>query len=133
MPTTKIEVLQEQMEETPLVERGRIERMFQGLGLFAASIVLLYGIHLLMKAFTEPLEASEMTVIGAGFMLALASFGIAFLVWPSGRTALGRNEHYLPGEDFMDGTVLTVYGNRKQSQVEANRLLAERRNLPGPM
>jgi hypothetical protein len=122
MSSAKIRIV-EPMEETPLVARGRFEQTFQGLGLFAASVVFLYGTYLLMKAMTEPLAASEMTVLGAGFMLALAGFGIAYLLWPRDRATFDRGEDSPADQDSMNGPVLTVYGNTIQDPVDGKRLL----------
>ena len=39
-----------------------------------------------------PLEASEMTMLGAGFTISLSSFAITYLLWPRRRWAVTRPE-----------------------------------------
>lgn len=132
MRTMRMEVLTEQDRE-PLVVRSRFERTFFGLGLFAAVTLFLWGAYLLTEAIRNPLRATGVAVLVAGFMLALASFLMAFLVWPRGRRALARDED--PDEDFeyTRGPVLSVYGVAVQERLDAKQVLQEGRNLLRPM
>lgn len=132
MRTVRMEVLS-QHDRVPLVVRSRFERTFFGLGLFAAVTLFVWGAYLLSEAIRNPLRATGVAVLVAGFMLALASFLVAFLVWPGGRRALARDED--PDEDFENtaGLVLTVYGEAVHERLEAKQVLKEGKNLPGPM
>ena len=116
--------------------RGRVERTFLGLGLFSAIGVLLYGAYLLAKALLDPLGASEMTVLGAGFTISLSSFAIRYLLWPRGRWAVARPEVPAGSEERAEngrGTVLTVYSETLQPAMDAKPVLVEGKRLPGAM
>lgn len=132
MRTERIEMLNGR-DRVPLVVRSRFERTFFGLGLFAAVNLFLWGAYLLTEAIRDPLRATGIAVLVAGFFLALASFLMAFLLWPKGRRALARDEE--PDDDFdcTSGPVLTVYGQTVQDQPKAKLALREGKNLPGPM
>jgi hypothetical protein len=132
MRATKIEVLHGH-GRMPLVMRGRFERTFFGLGLFAAINLFLWGIYLLTEVIRDPLKANETAVIAAGFALALASFLIVYLVWPRGRSALARHDEFDRDPEYSKGPVLTVYGEGVQNRLEAKRGSGEEENLPGPM
>ena len=130
MRAGRIEVLHAQHSE-PLVVRARIEKSFLGLGLFSAITILLYGIYLLTKALLNPLQATEITVLGAGFTISLATFAITYILWPRSRSALAREED--ASHERSDGPVLTVLNDGRHIRVQTRQALAERRNLPGPM
>jgi len=133
MRATRIEVLNER-DRVPLVVHGRIERTFLGLGLFVAAVLLLCGAYLLMEAIRDPLEASGTTVLTAGFMLALASFVITFLIWPRRKMALARDDEDLDQvPEYIKSSVLTVYGESAQNRIEAKQALGTEKDLPGPM
>ncbi|HYA64623.1 MAG TPA: hypothetical protein VED66_15570 [Candidatus Sulfotelmatobacter sp.] len=117
----------------PLVVRARFERTFFGLGLFAAITLFLCGAYLLTEAIRDPLEASESAVICAGFTLSLASFVLTYLVWPRAKSALLRDQDSPRHQESVRGAVLTVYGQALHTRIEAKRLLAESKNLRGPM
>src|SRR5208282_758603 len=104
MRVTKIEVLHGH-ERIPLVLRGRFERTFFGLGLFAAVNLFLLGVYLLTVVIRDPLKANETTVIAAGFALALASFLIAYLVWPRCKAALAKHEESDQDPEYLNGPV----------------------------
>ena len=91
MRAMRIEVLHGN-GKVPLVVRGRVEKTFLGLGLFAAVNLFLCGAYLLMEMIREPLAATEVTVLVAGFTLSLASFIITFLVFPRHKSALAKHE-----------------------------------------
>lgn len=57
-----------------------------------------------------PLRATGAAVLVAGFLLALTSFLVAFLLWPPGNTALARAEDPHGDFKYSSGPVLTVYG-----------------------
>lgn len=131
MRTEKIEVLHGR-GSTPLVVRARFEKTFLGLGLFLAVNLLLYGTYLLVQAIVAPLEANEMTVLGAGFTLTLACFAITYLLWPRSRSALARPE-FSEGSPDLRATPEPVYGEPLPNQVRAKQVLAAAKHLPGPM
>lgn len=132
MHATKIELLDER-NRVPLVLRARFERTFFGLVLFAAVNLFLYGAYLLKEALRDPIGATGLAVVVAGFVLALAAFLFGYLVWPRGKSALARGEDYDWGEEQRMGPVLTVYGEPVQNRLEAERTLGEGKDLPGPM
>jgi hypothetical protein len=130
MRVTRIEVLQSR-ESVSLGVRGRSEKTFLSLGLFSGITLMVCGVYLLAKAILNPLEASEMTVLGAGFTLSLASFAMTYMLWPRGRWAADTEEE--SSQARRDGPVLTVYADAVQNRTEAKRALAEHKHLPGPM
>lgn len=132
MHDTKIQVVHHH-GRIPLALRGRFERIFLGLGLFAAGPLFLCGVYLLTEAIRDPLGASETSVIAAGFTLALASFLIIFLLWPRGGPAKADREDLEGLPEEWDGPVLTVYGRAVQNRMDAERMLGEEKKLPGPM
>jgi hypothetical protein len=132
MQSTRIEMVKER-DKIPLVVRARFEKTFFGLGLFAAATLFLCGAYLLMEAIRDPLAASELAVLAAGFSLALASFLITYIAWPRGRLALARQEDGEGGVERRRDAARTVYGEAVQNRLEAKRILVERRHLPGPM
>jgi hypothetical protein len=73
MRTTRIEVLHNR-EKIPLVVRARFERTFFGLGAFAATVLLVGGGYLMTEALIDPIGASDMAVLTAGFVVALEFF-----------------------------------------------------------
>jgi hypothetical protein len=132
MHPTRIDVLSGR-ERVPLVLRARFERTFFGMVLFAAVNLLLYGVYLLKEALRNPLRATEMSVVVAGFALALAAFLFGYLLWPRVKSAFARDEDFDQEEQRRMGPVLTVYGEAVQKRLEAERTLGERKELPGPM
>ena len=117
----------------PLVVRARFERTFFGLGLFAAISLFLGGVYLLTEAIRDPLEASEAAVICAGFTLSLASFVLVYLFWPRAKSVLQKDPDSSDHRESLRGPVLTVYGQALHTRSEAKRLLAESKDLLGPM
>jgi hypothetical protein len=132
MHATRIEVLHGR-DRVPLVLRGRFERTFFGIVLFAAVNLFLYGVYLLKEALRNPLGATELSVVVAGFALALAAFLLGYLLWPRVKSVLGRDEDFGPEEEQRMGPVLTVYGEAVQNRLEAEQALGEENDLPGPM
>jgi hypothetical protein len=85
------------------------------------------------EALTDPLGASDVGVLTAGFALALSSFLLVYLVWPRGKMELAKREHAAREEENWKGSVLTVYGETVQNRIVAKRALGEGKDLPGPM
>ncbi len=71
----------------PLLERGRTEGAFGGLGPSVATVLLLGGTYLMTEALLNPLSAPHVGLLRAGFALALAS---VLFVYPLSRRR--RNE-----------------------------------------
>jgi hypothetical protein len=76
----------------PIVVRARDSWTFLGLGLFTAGTLIFCGGYLLHQAIRHPLDASETGVIGAGFLLALAGFVFAYLMWPRAKSCFESPE-----------------------------------------
>jgi hypothetical protein len=131
MRAMRIEVLHQR--EVPLVVRARFERTFFGLGAFAGLILLLGGGYLMAEALLDPLGASDLGVLTAGFSLALSSFLLVYLVWPRRRMAMAKREQTEADEEPLKAPVLTLYGETVQSRALAKRALGEGKHLPGPM
>lgn len=89
MRCTRVEVLH-QRDEIPLVVRARFERTFFGLRAFAALVLLFGGGYLMIEALVDPIGASDMGVLPAGFAPALASFLLVYFVWPERETGTGE-------------------------------------------
>lgn len=85
------------------------------------------------EALMNPLGASDVGILAAGFILALSSFLLIYLVWPHGAMALARRERASHGERKPEGKALTLYGETVQNRLEAERALGEDHSLPGPM
>jgi|SRR5271166_6059311 len=132
MHATRAELLHGR-NRVPLISRGRFERTFFGMVLFAAVNLFLYGAYLLKEALRDPLGATAVTVVVAGFALALAAFLLSYLLWPRLQAALARDEDAEYGEEQWKGPVLTAYGEAVQKRLEAERTLVEEKDLPGPM
>jgi hypothetical protein len=131
MRAVKVEVLNER-DEIPLVVRARFEKTFFGLGAFAALILLIGGGYLMAEALVDPIGASDMGVLAAGFALALSSFLLVYFVWPKGKLELAKRER-IDGVEQGLNPVLTVYGDSVHTRVIAKRELQQHRHLPGPM
>ena len=118
--------------EVPLVVRARFERTFFGLGAFAALILLLGGGYLMAEALLDPLGASDMAVLTAGFALALSGFLLVYLVWPRTRMELARREDR--AKRWKQPVVsITMFDESVRSRTLVSHGLNERKNLPGPM
>jgi len=131
MRGTRVEVLHER-REIPLVVRARFEKTFFGLGAFAAMFLLLVGGYLMTEAMIDPIGASDMGVLAAGFALALSSFLLVYFAWPRGRLELAKRESARE-EDAWKNPVLTVYGDAVHTRVITKKALGEDKGLPGPM
>jgi hypothetical protein len=120
-------------EKVPLVMRARFEKTFLGLGAFAGLALLLGGTYLMAEAWANPLKASDVGVLVAGFSLALASFVLVYFVLPQRRTALAKRERSTRHEARRKGAALTPYGEVMQSRVAVKQEMSAGKNLPGPM
>ena len=115
----------------PLVVRGSLPNTFWSLGMFVEINLCLCGMYLLSEAIREPLAADQVTVLGAGVILALATFLMIYLVRPKWNEMLAeRGEGEARG---TSGTAFTAHGELMQTRVDAERVLQENDNLPGPM
>ncbi|MGB7848061.1 MAG: hypothetical protein WBL63_20795 [Candidatus Acidiferrum sp.] len=132
MRAARIEVFHER-EAGSMVTRARMERTFLGPGLFAAVNLLFVGFYLLREVNREPLKANDTAVIAAGFALALATFLLAYLVWPWCSASLARHEDSDPSPECWEGPLLRVYGKAVKIRLEGKRELVEGKKLPGPM
>ena len=119
--------------EIPLVVRARFEKTFFGLGAFAGIVLLLGGAYLMMEALMNPLGASDVGVLAAGVVLALASFLLVYLVRPTRRSELSRREHECTEVEMRKSPALTIYGETVQNRIVAKQALGAVKNLPGPM
>jgi hypothetical protein len=115
MALSRIEVMHAR-SNMPLVERGRTERTFMRLGAFAATVLLLGG-YLMTEALLNPLGASDVGVLTAGFALALASFLSVYLLSPR-RIETAMREKNAGDEEKWNKPVLTMYG---RDSAEADR------------
>jgi len=75
-----------------LVVRSRFERTFFGFGAFAAAILLVGGACLMTEALIDPIGASDLVVLAAGFALSLASFLVVYLVPATKKNAMARDK-----------------------------------------
>jgi hypothetical protein len=132
MRTTRIEILQNQ-GKIPLVVRARFERTFFGLGVFAAVILLVGGAYLMAEALMDPIGASDIAVLTAGFALSLSSFLLVYLVLPQRTMQMAKREREERAEEQWKGPVLTVYGETVHQGVAAKESLDLHKQLPGPM
>ncbi|HTZ49735.1 MAG TPA: hypothetical protein VMH20_19250 [Verrucomicrobiae bacterium] len=132
MRTTRIEVLQSR-GEIPLVVRSRFERTFFGLGAFAAAILLVGGAYLMTEALIDPIGASDLAVLAAGFALSLSSFLVVYLVLPQRRIQMAKDEPGERAEEERKNRTITVYGQTVHRQLMAKESLSIDKHLPGPM
>ena len=112
--------------------RGRLERTFFGLGLFAAINFFLCGAYPMREAIVDPLGATDVAVMVAGFALALASFALVFLVWPRTKEVLPRHTCYRESV-CPSGPVLNVYGESVPDGRHGKHARREAKTLPAPV
>jgi hypothetical protein len=133
MRTTRIEVLHNR-EKIPLVVRARFERTFFGLGAFAATVLLVGGGYLMTEALIDPIGASDMAVLTAGFALSLSSFLLVYLVLPQRKIEIAKREQEDRSGEHCKERVLTVYGHETVHQrILTKESLGTHKHLPGPM
>jgi len=122
-------------EKTPLVVRAGLPRTFWTLGIFVEAGLLFGGLYLLAEVTLQPLEADQISILSAGFILALAAILLVYLVRPWRRAALARIEDSL--QTVPVETPLTAlekqsgfakkrsvfFAKRKSYQVQCERIL----------
>jgi type VI protein secretion system component VasK len=133
MQTTHLALLAHRYK-LPLVVRGSLPRTFWGLGLFAEASLLFTGIYLFSEAILRPLEASPVSVLAAGVILALATILLFYLISPWRKDSLAQFDDAEVQELPREKT-LADFANTLQKRIEANLVLDEKRDtkLPGPM
>jgi type VI protein secretion system component VasK len=77
---------------TPLVVKASLPRVFLGLGLFTETLLLFCGSYLLAEAIVQPLDAGTFSVIGGGLLLALATVLLFYLAWPGRKRKMSLRE-----------------------------------------
>ena len=103
------------------------------MGLLAAINLFFGGIYLLNEAIRDLLAASGTVIVTAGFLLALGSFVLLYLVWPSAKSALEGRFSLESREVNLRRTELAAYGQAIQEQVDTPGAVTESERLPGPM
>jgi len=119
-------------DKTPLVVRASLPRTFWTLGIFAEASLLFTGLYLLAEAVLQPLEANQVSILSAGVTLALAGILLVYLVRPWRKAALARMEDSLQATALGESP-LTAFGEVIKARQEAERVLRETDELPGPM
>ena len=132
MSTPRTEVLHSR-HETPLVVRGRLEKSFRGLGVFAGVVLMLGGSYLVLSPFWDPLSTSDMAVLTGSFSLALACFLLVFVLFPRRSLELAKRERDARERQATESRILTVFGETVQNRMVAKQALHDGKNLPGPM
>jgi len=120
-----------QAERTPLIVRASLPRTFWTLGIFAEASLLFGGLYLLAEATLRPLEADQVSILSAGVILALAAILLVYLVRPWRKAALAKMEDSL--QTATAEPPLTAFGEAVRIRQEAERVLCETEELPGPM
>jgi type VI protein secretion system component VasK len=120
-----------QVERTPLIVRASLPRTFWTLGIFVEASLLFGGLYLLAEVTLQPLEASQVSILSAGVILALAAILLVYLVRPWRKAALARMEDSLQAAPAEPP--LTAFGEAVRTRQEAERVLCETEKLPGPM
>jgi hypothetical protein len=97
-------------------------------------VLLLGGGYLMTEALLDPLGASDVAVLVAGFALALSSFVVVYFVWPRGRLELAKHEYErLIEQEKWTEPAFTRYGDREPPRMPPRRPLREEKHPPGPM
>jgi type VI protein secretion system component VasK len=121
-----------QGERTPLIVRASLPRTFWTLGIFVEGSLLFAGFYLLTQATVRPLEADQVSVLAAGVILALAATLFVYLVRPWRKAALARMEESMQAAAAGESP-LTAFRETTRLRQEAERVLLETDQLPGPM
>jgi hypothetical protein len=119
--------------KTPLVVRASLPRTFWSLGAFAELGLFSCGIYLLVEASLKPLEANQVSILGAGVLLALASVLLFYMVRPHRKEALPRPDVRRQSWDSHEPSALSLTDSSAQARREAARDLLDIQDLPGPM
>jgi type VI protein secretion system component VasK len=120
-----------QAGRTPLIVRASLPRTFWTLGIFVEASLLFGGLYLLAEVTLRPLEADQVSILSAGVILALAAILLVYLVRPWRKAALARMEDSLQAAPVE--APLTAFGEAVRTRQEAERVLCETEELPGPM
>lgn len=115
---------------TPLAVRGSSTHTFRSLGLFAEAGLLFCGGYLLAEAMLRPLKAGDMSVIGGGLFLALATVLMFYLAWPTYAKSAFRRQQ--PREQQAE-RIKNFEEEVLRSHRECEWILGNEEELPGPM
>ena len=115
----------------PLVVRGSLPRTFFSMGVFVEGLLLFCGAYLLNEMARRPLETTNVAILVAGTLLALAVMLLLFLLQPLRKEGLSRRDG-LPVEDAWPKQVLTEFGESLKAKQRATAAM-EDDDLPGPM
>jgi hypothetical protein len=119
--------------KTPLVVRASLPRTFWSLGAFAELGLFSCGIYLLVEASLKPLEADQVSILGAGVILALASVLLFYMVRPHRKEALPRSDASRQSWDSHELPAVSSGDSSIEARREAARELLDNQDLPGPM
>jgi len=118
---------------TPLVVRAGLPRTFWSLGAFVELGLFSCGFYLLAEASLEPLEADEVSILGAGLILALASVLLFYMIRPHRKEALTRRDERRSSRDSHEPAALSARDGSVEARRETARALLDNQDLPGPM
>ncbi len=118
---------------TPLVVRASLPRTFRGLCAFVEIGLLSCGIYLLAEVSLKPLEADQVSILGAGVLLALASVLLFYLVRPHRREALTRPDERRSSWECHEHSVFPAGDGSAEARGDTARALLNKHDLPGPM
>jgi len=115
---------------TPLVVRGSLPRVFLSLGIFVETGLLFCGSYLLADALLQPLDAGTFSVVGGGMFLGLATVLLFYLAWPGARRSISHREKHL-------GRIVEVplkgYGEPVQPRQQSSWVTDKKEGLLRPM
>lgn len=119
--------------KTPLVVRASLPRTFWSLGAFVELGLFSCGFYLLVKASLEPLEADEVSILGAGVILALATVLLFYMIRPHRSEALTRRDERRPSRDSREVLAVSARDGSAETRRETASALLNNGDLPGPM
>ncbi|HXJ13557.1 MAG TPA: hypothetical protein VNH19_14885 [Candidatus Limnocylindrales bacterium] len=117
-------------DNTPLVVRGSLPRVFLGLGIFMEAGLLFCGSYLLADAILQPLDAGTFSVLGGGLFLGLATVLLFYLAWPFRRRSILRRRE--PGQLSLEIT-LDPYEEKPQTLGQSGWAGDKKEGLLRPM
>ncbi len=103
------------------------------LGAFAELGLFTCGIYLLAEARLKPLEADQVSILGAGVLLALASVLLIYMVRPQIKDALSRPAARGSWQDSEEPTSQPDRDSSAEAGRETARDLLDQQDLPGPL
>lgn len=118
--------------KTPLVVRASLPRTFRSIGAFAEIGLFSCGVYLLVEASLKPLEADQVSILGASAMLALASVLLFYMVRPHRKEALAKPDTPRESWGSHEPSALAAGDGSAEARREAARALLEHQDLPGP-